>query len=148
MRIVQLTTDIREHNRQYFRFQPEFATMSEALLIGFSRIPGIEVHVVSCIKQPVSSPAKLNDNIFFHSLTVSKSGWLRTGYQGCVRAVRRKLREIQPDIVQVRGPNATARSVLYSAVSQSGWSARERTNTDTIRQSSRSDGKRCGKPKD
>ena len=65
MKIVQLTTDKREHDRQYFRVQPEFATFSEALLIGFSQIPGIEVHVVSCIKQPVSSPAKLSDNIFF-----------------------------------------------------------------------------------
>ena len=113
MRIVQLTTDLREHDRQYLRVQPGFATFSEALLIGFSRTPGIEVHVVSCIKQPVSSPAKLYDNIFFHSLTVPKSGWLRTGYQGCVRAVRRKLREIQPDIVHGQG---TERDCAISAV--------------------------------
>jgi glycosyltransferase involved in cell wall biosynthesis len=113
MRIVQLTTDLREHDRQYLRVRPGFATFSEALLIGFSRTPGIEVHVVSCIKQPVSSPAKLYDNIFFHSLTVPKSGWLITGYQGCVRAVRRKLREIQPDIVHGQG---TERDCAISAV--------------------------------
>ena len=113
MRIVQLTTDKREHDRQYFRVQPEFATFSEALLIGFSRIPDIEVHVVSCVKEPVSSPAKLSDNIFFYSLTVPKTGWFRTGYQGCVRAVRRKLREIQPDIVHGQG---TERDCALSAV--------------------------------
>ena len=68
---------------------------------------------MSCIKQPVSSPAKLYDNIFFYSLTVPKSGWLITGYQGCVRAVRRKLREIQPDIVHGQG---TERDCAISAV--------------------------------
>jgi glycosyltransferase involved in cell wall biosynthesis len=52
---------------------------------------------------PRRSPAKLADNIFFHPLHVPKIGWLRTGYQGCIRAVRRKLREIQPDIVHGQG---------------------------------------------
>jgi glycosyltransferase involved in cell wall biosynthesis len=51
----------------------------------------------------MQSPERLADNIWFHSLHVPKSGWLRTGYQGCIRAVRRKLKAIQPDIVHGYG---------------------------------------------
>jgi hypothetical protein len=61
--------------------------------------PPFEIHVISCTQQPLSAPEKLAPNIWFHPLHVSKWGWLRTGYQGCVRAVRQKLKEIQPDIV-------------------------------------------------
>ena len=39
-------------------------------------------------------------------------GWLRTGYQGCIRAARKKLREIQPDIVHGQG---TERDCAISA---------------------------------
>ena len=59
------------------------------------------------------SPSKIADNIWFHGLHVPKLGWLRTGYQGCVRAVRRKLQEIQPDIVHGQG---TERDCAISAV--------------------------------
>jgi len=61
------------------------------------------VHVVSCIRQPVKSPEKLADNIWFHSLHVPKIGWMRTGYLGCIRAVRKRLKLIQPDIVHGHG---------------------------------------------
>jgi glycosyltransferase involved in cell wall biosynthesis len=49
------------------------------------------------------SPEKLADNIWFHCLHVPKTGWLRTFYQGCIRATRKKLREIQPDLVHGQG---------------------------------------------
>jgi glycosyltransferase involved in cell wall biosynthesis len=51
----------------------------------------------------VKSPAKLAPNIFFHSIGVPKIGWMRTLYQGCIRATRKKLQEIQPDIVHGQG---------------------------------------------
>ncbi len=103
MKIVQLITDNREPHREYEKEMPEFGTAPQALLEGFTKIPGVEVHVVSCTKQPMKSPAKLAGNVFFHSVHVPKLGWLRTGYQGCIRAVRRKLRELQPDIVHGQG---------------------------------------------
>jgi glycosyltransferase involved in cell wall biosynthesis len=80
---------------------------------GFATIPEVRVHVVCCLQQPVKSPEKLADNVWFHGLHVPKTGWLRTGYQGCIRAVRRKLKEIQPDIVQGIG---TERDCAISAV--------------------------------
>jgi glycosyltransferase involved in cell wall biosynthesis len=58
------------------------------------------------------SPEKLADNMWFHCLDVPKLGWLRTGYQGCIRAVRKKLRELQPDIVHGHG---TERDCAISA---------------------------------
>ncbi len=82
---------------------PHFGTAPEALLQGFARMPELEVHVVSTIRERVRSPEFLSPNLRFHSLVVPKLGWMRTLYQGCVRATRRKLREIRPDIVHGQG---------------------------------------------
>jgi glycosyltransferase involved in cell wall biosynthesis len=104
MKIAILTTDNREPYREYHKPDPWFGTAPEALLQGFAQLPGVEVHVVSCTQRPmVSSPEKLAANIFFHSVHVPKIGWLRTLYQGCVRATRKKLREIQPELVHGQG---------------------------------------------
>jgi glycosyltransferase involved in cell wall biosynthesis len=113
MRVAILTTDNREHHRQYHETTPRFGTAPEALMQGFALLPETEVHVVSCIQQPMRSPEKIADNIQFHGLLAPKIGWLRTGYQGCIRAVRKKLREIRPDIVHGQG---TERDCSISAV--------------------------------
>jgi len=114
LKIAILTTDNREPYREYHKPDPWFGTAPEALLQGFATLPECEVHVVSCTQRPmVASPAKLADNIFFHSLLVPKRGWMRTGYQGCLRAVRKKLHELQPDIVHGQG---TERDCAVSAV--------------------------------
>ncbi len=103
LKIAQVTMDNREHYKTHADPIPCFGTAPEALLQGLSRLPETEVHVISCIRQPVGAPEKLAPNIFFHSLVVPKIGWMRTGFQGCVRAVRRKISEIQPDIVHGQG---------------------------------------------
>jgi len=104
MKIAILTTDNREPYREYHKPAPWFGTAPEALLQGFAQLPEVEVHVISCTQQPmISSPEKLAGNIFFHSLRVPKIGWMRTLYQGCVRATKKKLREIRPDIVHGQG---------------------------------------------
>jgi len=119
MKVAFLTTDSREHFRDYASPKPYFGTAPEALLEGFKLLRDeIEVHVISCLQQPPkSSPSKLADNIYYHPLVVSKLGWLRTGYRGCINAVRRKLSDIQPDIVHGQG---TERDCAISAV-QSGF---------------------------
>jgi glycosyltransferase involved in cell wall biosynthesis len=103
MKIAVLTTDNRQPFRQYDKPEPFFGTAPEALLQGFEQTPGVEIHVVSCIRKPVKSPVQLAPKIYFHSVVVPKLGWMRTLYQGCVRATRNKLREIQPDIVHGQG---------------------------------------------
>ena len=113
MKIAFLVIDLRENDRSYSEAIPRFPGGMASLFDGFARLPEAEVHIVSCIQQSAPSPEKLADNIWFHSLHVPKLGWLRTGYQGCIRAVRRKLRKIQPDIVHGVG---TERECAISAL--------------------------------
>jgi glycosyltransferase involved in cell wall biosynthesis len=113
MKVAFLVIDNRESHRRYELPEPYFHPAHQALLVGFQSFPELEVHVVSCVQRPVESPAKLASNIWFHALQVPKIGWLRTGYQGCIRAVRRKLHELQPDLVHGQG---TERDCALSAV--------------------------------
>ena len=113
MKIAILTTDNREHHRRYELTQPYFGTAPEALIQGFTDIPEVEVHIVSCTQRPMQSPEKTIDNIWFHSLHVPKIGWLRTAYQGCIRATKKLVRKLQPDIVHGQG---TERDCAISAI--------------------------------
>lgn len=103
MRVAILTTDSREHFKDYGSTVPAFGTAPTALLHGLETLPGVEVHVLACTQSPMRSTEKIAPNIWFHSLHVSKWGWMRTGYQGCIRATRRKLQEIKPDLVHGQG---------------------------------------------
>ncbi len=113
MKIAIITTDNRQHERNYSATAPYFGAAPEALLQGFAGMPEVEAHVIGCAMQPMKSPEKLADNIWFHGLYVPKAGWMRTSYQGCIRAVRRRLKVIQPDIVHGQG---TERECAVSAV--------------------------------
>jgi len=113
MRIALLATDAREHWHEYDKPDPYFGTAPAALMQGFNLVPDAEVHIVSCIRRPMRSPEKIGARLWYHSLIVPKSGWMATGYQGCIRAVRRKLRELQPEIVHGQG---TERDCAISAV--------------------------------
>jgi len=115
MRVAILTTDSREHFGNYTDLKPSFGTAPTALFQGFATLPNLEVHILSCTQKPMSSPPKLAENIWFHSLHVSKIGWLRTAYAGCILAVRKELKKIQPDIVHAQG---TERDCAISAVFQ------------------------------
>jgi len=113
LKVAILTSDKREHDRDYSDPLPGFGTAPAALLEGFAQLPAVEVHVICCTQQSLASPEKIAPNIFYHSLHVPKIGWMRTLYQGCIRAARRKLREIQPDIVHGQG---TERDCSLAAV--------------------------------
>jgi glycosyltransferase involved in cell wall biosynthesis len=114
MKIAILLNDNRDAWRRYDLPKPIFGTAPEALLQGLEMLDGeIEAHVLSCTQKPLTAPEKIASNIFYHSLPVPKIGWLRSLYQGCIRATRRKLREIQPDIVHGQG---TERDCSISAV--------------------------------
>ena len=113
MKIALLSTDNRDILRRHEVKAPMVPTPQEALLQGFVELPEVEVHFVSCVRQPVCSPLKLAPNVFYHSLLVPKIGWVRTAYQGCIRAIRKKLGEIQPNIVHGQG---TERDCAISAV--------------------------------
>jgi glycosyltransferase involved in cell wall biosynthesis len=113
VRIAVLTTDNREHYKDYDDPQPHFGAAPEALLEGFRERDDLEVHVISCLQEQVRSPERIGPNIWYHALEVPRVGWLRTGYQGCLRAVRRVLRQIGPDLVHGQG---TERDCAFCAV--------------------------------
>jgi glycosyltransferase involved in cell wall biosynthesis len=113
MRIALLTTDNREHHRRYDLAAPYFGPAIEALLQGLENRSDVDVHVISCTQRPMQAPEKLAQNIRFHLLHVPKIGWLRTAYQGCVRAIRLKLREVKADVVHGQG---TERECALGAV--------------------------------
>lgn len=113
IRLALLTTDKREHEHTYEKAIPGFGTAPEALLSGFLNIPEINVEIISCAQRRMASPLILGENIRHHTLLVPKWGWLRTAYLGCIVAVRRKLAELQPDIIHAQG---TERDCAISSV--------------------------------
>src|ERR1043166_5464942 len=130
MVIVQITTDNREPFREYHKTAPWFGTAPEALFQGFAQIPDVKIHVIGCTQRPMAgSPDKLADNIWFHSLHVPKIGWLRTGYQGCVRAIRRRVSEIVPDIVHGQG---TERECALGAIFSGRPNVRSEEHTSEL----------------
>jgi glycosyltransferase involved in cell wall biosynthesis len=113
MKIAMLTTEGRDWSGTYKGYTPWLGTAPQALIDGFSQRQDCEVHIISCTHHDLQSPDKIAPNIWYHSITVPSIGWLKTGYQGCIRAVRNKLKEIKPDIVHGQG---TERDCAISAV--------------------------------
>ncbi len=103
MKIVQLTTDNRNHHGRHDVEEPYFGTAPEGLFQGFAEIPEVEVHVISCTSRPMAAPEKLAPNIFFHQPVVPKLGWGRSLFLGCAWATRGMIRKINPDIVHGQG---------------------------------------------
>ena len=114
LKVGILTTDNRFHFKEYHQPEPSFGTAVAALLQGLAQFPSeIEGHVISATQEPLASPARLASNIYYHSLLVPKLGWLRTAYQGCIRAVRVKVRKLGLDLVHGQG---TERDCAIEAV--------------------------------
>lgn len=113
MKIIQLTTDNRNHDKRYDLGFPYFGTAPTGLLEGFTGMPGVEIHVISCASQKTASPEKLAPNIWFHQPYVPKLGWGRSLFAGCVLATRELLKDIKPDIVHGQG---TERDCAMAAV--------------------------------
>ena len=111
--LIQGFTLLNELNNSSFGISPKRVTCESKANNELTLPTNLEIHIVTCTQKRMQSPDKIAPNIWFHSLYVPKFGWLRTGYQGCVRAVRKKLKEIQPDIVHGQG---TERDCAISAV--------------------------------
>jgi glycosyltransferase involved in cell wall biosynthesis len=113
MRIVQITTDSREHFKNYKLAEPYFGTAPQALLNGFANLRDHEIHVISCSQVAMENPSKIASNIFFHQPVVGKWGWGKSFFLGCAQATKKLLKEIQPDIVHGQG---TERDCAMAAV--------------------------------
>jgi len=108
-----LVADEREVSKRYSEPDIFFGTAPTALLQGLAQVPDCDIQTVSCVQKPVRTPVQVAENICSHSIVVPKWGWLRGGYLGCIRAVRQKLRALQPDVVHAQG---TERDCGMSAV--------------------------------
>jgi glycosyltransferase involved in cell wall biosynthesis len=113
LKIAIVMPDNRDEFRRYADPLPYSGTAPTALLEGLAMLPECEVHVICCVQQPVAAPEKIGPNIYYHTEIVPKWGWLRGGYLGCIRSIRRQLKKIQPDIVHGQG---TERYCALSAV--------------------------------
>jgi glycosyltransferase involved in cell wall biosynthesis len=101
MKIVILVVDDRFGAREP---KPRFGAAFTALLAGFDACSApFELHVVSCTLLEETETLKLSDKIWFHGIPVPKRGYLRSLHMGCLFAVKRAIREIQPDIVHAQG---------------------------------------------
>jgi len=118
MKLAILMSDNREPFREYHKTEPWFGTAPEALLQGLTGLGGVEVHVVTCTQKPMRSPEKIADNIWFHSLHVPKIGWMRTLYQGCVRATKKSCVKSGPTSSTARARSASAPWARYFPVFQ------------------------------
>ncbi len=113
MRVIQITTDSREHFKEYTEATPYFGTAPQGLFDGFTEFPDAEIHVISCTKRGMNAPEKLAPNIWFHQPLISPMGWGKTLFSGSVRAVRKLVKGIDPDIVHGQG---TERDCAIAAV--------------------------------
>ena len=113
MKIVQITTDNRNQERNYDHVDPYFGTAPAGLIDGFSLLDGVELHVISCTSVRMRSPEQIAPNVYFHQPYMPKIGWGRTAFLGCAWAVRKLLHEIKPDIVHGQG---TERDCAMAAV--------------------------------
>src|SRR4051812_32730721 len=103
MKVAVIAPDNRAEWKRYQDAHPRFGPPISALLAGLAARSEVELHVLSCTKQPMHAPRKLAENTWFHLLPVKQWGWMRSGYIGCIRAIKKKLREITPDIVHGQG---------------------------------------------
>ena len=103
LKIAFVTTEERETRSRYELPHPWFGVAPSALLEGFKGCSEVEIHILTCVRRPVAMPKQIADNIFCHAVLVPRSGFLRTAYLPAVLALRRRLRQIKPDLVHGQG---------------------------------------------
>ncbi len=106
LKIALIIGDQREVLSQHQLPAPYFGPAPSTLLAGLKQTPGVEVHVLSCVRKPLPEPQRLAENIFYHAIKVPAWGFLKSSYLPCVFGIRRKLRELQPDVVHGQGTEA------------------------------------------
>jgi glycosyltransferase involved in cell wall biosynthesis len=117
MKIIQFTTDNREHYRDRGARLPYFGAAPEALLQGFANLPDIKVSVVSCVREVMSSPRVIFGNVEYHSVVVPKIGWMSSLYAGCIKGVRNLVHDLGADLVHGQGTERDcAISACYSGL--------------------------------
>jgi Glycosyltransferase len=102
-KVAIILPDNRDEFGRYGEPAPIFGTAPTALLAGFSQIPEIEVHAVSCLRAPAIKPERIAPNVFYHGVWVPRWGFLKTGYFPATWQIRKLLRRLRPNIVHGQG---------------------------------------------
>lgn len=103
LRVGLLMTDERAERECWDAPRPTFGTAQTALLEGLANCTDLEVHVISCTKRPLPAVSRLGEHVHFHSLVVPQMGWLRSGYLGCIAAIRRCVSQLGIEVVHGHG---------------------------------------------
>ena len=103
LRVAMIVADEREVLRQWERPDPYFGAAASSIIGGLSGAEELELHILSCTRQSLPAPEKIAPNIFYHSIRVPRWGYLKTFYIPAILAIRRKLREIRPQVVHGQG---------------------------------------------
>jgi glycosyltransferase involved in cell wall biosynthesis len=103
IRVAMMIADERDEKQEWALPRPYFGTAPTALLEGMAGLPGLELHLVSCERQPVAPGGALAENVFFHPVQISRWSFLRTAYVGAILRTRKVLRKIHPDLVHGQG---------------------------------------------
>jgi glycosyltransferase involved in cell wall biosynthesis len=98
MRVALIIADDRDSFRDFDAPLPYFGSGATARVEGFASVGQPEIHIISCVRQPVNVPEKLADNVFYHPVYVT-GGFRKTFFIQYLMRIRKKLAEIKPDIV-------------------------------------------------
>jgi glycosyltransferase involved in cell wall biosynthesis len=101
--VAMLIPDNRDEFQNYDRPEPEFGPAPAALLEGLANLPDCAVHLLTTTRRPMPAPARLADNLYYHSLPIGAWGRMRGFYSGSVLAIRRKLQTLKPQLVHGQG---------------------------------------------
>jgi len=125
IKVAFLVPDNRQEFRKWELPVPVFGPAPQALLDGLAQRSDCEVHVIFCLKRTLPVPERMAPNIFLHALPVGPAGYMKSFYQGCLRAIRREVRRLKIDVVHGQGSErfpayCAARSGLPNVITLHG----------------------------
>jgi hypothetical protein len=68
-KIALVSIDDRQTERAYHETMPRFGAGVDFMIEAVAARPDLELHMLSSTQEPIQSPEKLADNIWFHSLS-------------------------------------------------------------------------------
>jgi glycosyltransferase involved in cell wall biosynthesis len=102
MRISIVTTGGRDLLKRWEPGDPQLGPAVHALVQGFRELPEHEVHVLIPMRKN-AQPAAREGNVIYHDVPTPMWGMRKSLYLGAASRVKKKLLEIQPDIVHGQG---------------------------------------------
>src|ERR1700719_4453654 len=102
LNIAIITTSGRDRLKRWESAEPQLGTAVEALLQGFQYLPEHNVYVLMPIRRNPQQRWR-DGNVTFQEIPVPMWGMMKSLYLGTTMNIRRKLQDIDPDIVHGQG---------------------------------------------